>query len=223
MTFPSRYNEHQRQVIEVANGWLSPDTLLFDTEATGLGDDAEIIEITIMDSSGQVLLDTLVKPSKAIPEESTAFHGITDSMVANAPTWPQVHDLVIAAFKGRTVLAYSIGFDLKILRRMATMHGLDMPAETVNAEHIVMLEGGTVVQCVMRAYAVLWHERTTSERSTGGYRWKSLGDACRSQGIDAAGAHRSKPDCEMTLKLIKAMASSPVVFADARSRTKVLN
>lgn len=223
MTIPSRYNEHQRQVIEVANGWLSPDTIIFDTESTGLGDGQEIIEITIMETSGRVLLDTLVKPSKPIPEESTAFHGITDAMVANAPTWPEVHDRVIEAFVGRTVLAYSIGFDLQLLRSMAKMHGLDMPAETVNAEHIVMLEGGTVVQCVMRAYAVLWHESTTSERSTGGYRWKKLTDACHAQGIDASGAHRAKADCEMTLSLIKAMASSPAVFVDARARAKVLN
>jgi DNA polymerase-3 subunit epsilon len=226
MPIPSRYNSLQRQVIEVANGWLSSETLpacVFDTESTGLGDGQEIIEITIIDVNGQVLLDTLVKPSIPIPAESTAFHGITDAMVGNAPTWPEIHDQVIAAFLGRTVLAYSFGFDLQLLRAMAKMHGLAMPAETVNSEHIVMLEGGTVIQCVMRAYAVLWQESTTNERSTGGFRWKRLGDACHSQGIDASGAHRAKADCEMTLSLIKAMASSPAVFADAKARAKVLN
>lgn len=217
-TPPSRYNSLQREVIDLATGWLSPQNpvLVLDVEATGLGEDDEIIEITILDTSGHVLLDTLVKPSKSIPAESTKFHGITDAMVADAPTWPEIHEQVIAALKGRVVLAYSFGFDYKMLRSMANRNACLMPAETVNSEHLVMLEGGTVLQCVMRAYSMLWQEQTRKVNNTGGFRWRKLIDACQAQGIEVAGAHRAKADCDMTLSLIKSMASNPTIFTDVK-------
>jgi len=213
----SRYNRLQREVIETANGWLSPDVIVFDIEGTGLEDDAEIIEITIMDMTGKVLLDTFVKPSKPIPEATSQYNGITNAMVADAPTWPQVHDLVMAALKGRTALAYSFGYDYAMLRSMADRNGCSFPAETLSSEHIIMLEGGTVFQCVMRAYAVLWQEQTSKANNTGGYRWKKLTDACNAQGVEVVGAHRSKADCDMTLGLIKAMAKNPATIADTRA------
>lgn len=46
--------------------WLT-NCLILDTETTGLGDDAEIVEIAIIDQDKNVLLNSLVKPSKPIP------------------------------------------------------------------------------------------------------------------------------------------------------------
>ena len=57
-----------------ASAWLLNCAIL-DTETTGLYDDAEIVEISIIDENGGVLLDTLVKPLKPIPAEATAIHG----------------------------------------------------------------------------------------------------------------------------------------------------
>jgi DNA polymerase III epsilon subunit-like protein len=73
---PSHYNRLQREAIETANSWLSPESVVvFDIEGTGLEADAEIIEITIMDMAGNVLVDTLVKPSSSFqrkPPPTTA-------------------------------------------------------------------------------------------------------------------------------------------------------
>ena len=44
-----------------ARAWLDADPLILDTETTGLGDDAEVIEVSVIDAHGQVLLDTLVR------------------------------------------------------------------------------------------------------------------------------------------------------------------
>ena len=74
-----------------ASAWLLNCAIL-DTETTGLYDDAEIVEISIIDENGGVLLDTLVKPLKPIPAEATAIHGITNEMVATAPTWVAIHE-----------------------------------------------------------------------------------------------------------------------------------
>ncbi|KZN20423.1 MULTISPECIES: 3'-5' exonuclease [Pseudomonas] len=217
MKKPSHYNRLQREAIETASSWLSPESVVvFDIEGTGLDADAEIIEITIMDMAGNVLVDTLVKPSKPIPEDATNHNGITNEMVAEAPTWPEVHHLVLAALKGRVALAYSFGYDYRMLRSMADRHGCPFPRETMASEHVVMLEGGIVLQCVMRAYALLWQEPTTKANNTGGFRWKKLTDACHAQGVEVTGAHRSKVDCDLTLGLIKAMAIQPVTWSVRR-------
>lgn len=59
----------------LAQQWLDDNRLFIDTETTGLGDDAEIVEICIIDSHGFILLNTLVKPTKPIPDEAIAIHG----------------------------------------------------------------------------------------------------------------------------------------------------
>jgi len=62
-------------------------TFFLDTETTGLwrGDGAELVEVALMDETGKVWVDTLVKPEKPIPSGATAVHGITDDMVKDAP------------------------------------------------------------------------------------------------------------------------------------------
>ncbi len=44
--------------------------MILDTETTGLYD-AEIVELSIIDTAGNVLLDTLVRPTRPIPAEAT--------------------------------------------------------------------------------------------------------------------------------------------------------
>ncbi|HHJ4165905.1 TPA: exonuclease domain-containing protein, partial [Raoultella ornithinolytica] len=60
-----------------ARYWLEEGFLFIDTETTGLGEDAEIVEICIIDSHGSIMLNTLIKPTKPIPDEAIAIHGIT--------------------------------------------------------------------------------------------------------------------------------------------------
>lgn len=89
-----------------ARAWLEVDPLILDTETTGLGDDAEVIEVSVIDARGEVLLDTLVRPSGQIPAEASAIHGITDADVATAPTWAEVHERLVELVAGRMVIAY---------------------------------------------------------------------------------------------------------------------
>jgi DNA polymerase-3 subunit epsilon len=51
-------------------------SVVLDTETTGLGHDAEIIEIAIICAfSGKTFINTLVKPRNPIPPSATAIHG----------------------------------------------------------------------------------------------------------------------------------------------------
>ena len=71
------------------------DYLVLDTETTGIHQ-AEIVQIAVVDSADNVLLDTLVKPVSRIPYDATRIHGITDSMVAEAPGWGEITEQVEA-------------------------------------------------------------------------------------------------------------------------------
>lgn len=178
-----------------AQQWLDQDCLILDTETTGLGDDAEIVEITIIDTTGAPLINTLVKPSKTIPAEATAIHGITDAMVANAPHWTDVYHKVGALVSGRTVVMYNASYDARLLDQTDLIWGV-----------IPDLKNGLAdFQCAMRAYAEFYGQ--CSER--GGYKWQKLTAAAEQQGIKIQGtAHRALSDCLTTLGVIKAMAAN---------------
>ncbi|AVD63710.1 3'-5' exonuclease family protein [Serratia marcescens] len=177
-----------------AQRWLINNCLILDTETTGLGDDAEIVEISIIDATGKVLIDTLIKPSTPIPNEATEIHGITNEMVMNAPTWPDVFPSIDAIISGKTVVVYNSRYDSRLLMQTNTIWNV-CPA----FEH-----GFTKFECAMLEYAEFYGQK--SDR--GGYKWQKLTTAAEQQGVVIAGApHRALSDCLTTLEIIKAMAA----------------
>jgi hypothetical protein len=66
---------------------------VFDTETTGLGDGAAIVELSACVIEGGAVtarFSTLLNPGAPIPPEVAAIHGITDEMVWKAPTFGDV-------------------------------------------------------------------------------------------------------------------------------------
>ena len=53
------------------------DVLILDTETTGLGLEAEIIEIAVIDTAGAVLVDTVSLPQDDVPKAASGIHGLT--------------------------------------------------------------------------------------------------------------------------------------------------
>ncbi|WP_162871171.1 3'-5' exonuclease, partial [Klebsiella pneumoniae] len=78
---------HQSVLKMMMANWLRSDYVIIDTETTGLKDFDEIIEITIINMRGEILLNSLVKPSRLIPPGVTEINNITNEMVADAPSW----------------------------------------------------------------------------------------------------------------------------------------
>lgn len=76
---------------------LSP--LFLHSKTTGAAEQAEVVEIAILDSAGKPLIDALVKPKRHIRPDATQVHGITDEMVDSAPRWaeilPDVEELLL--------------------------------------------------------------------------------------------------------------------------------
>jgi len=95
------------------------DWAVLDTETTGLGSTAEVVQIAIVGADGTTVLDTLVRPIGLIPPDAVAVHGITNAMVDGAPSYPDVHPTLQAVLSGRLVVCYNAAFDRRILRQSA--------------------------------------------------------------------------------------------------------
>lgn len=93
-------------------------TIIFDTETTGLnpGED-EIIQISIIDGLGNVLINELVHPYwKKSWSEAARVNGITPDRVANAPYPHELIPKVKGIFAAADLLvAYNNQFDLNFL------------------------------------------------------------------------------------------------------------
>ena len=88
---------------------LHSSAVILDVETTGL--DGRICEIAVIDTTGRVLLDTLVNPKIPVPAEAAGVHGITDADLATAPTWAELAGELERLLAGRTVIAYNAPFD----------------------------------------------------------------------------------------------------------------
>ncbi len=156
--------------------------VILDTETTGLDPNAEIVQIGVIDGAGKVLVNNvLVKPTIPIPPEATRVHGITNEMVKDAPSFPEVLPQLRDAINGKLVVIYNEKYDMRLLRQSARAHGVTLD-----------LDVGTV--CAMLKYAEFCGEWDDYH---GSFRWQKL------QGGD----HSALGDCLATLNLIKKMAN----------------
>ncbi len=155
------------------------DWALLDTETTGLYD-AEIVEIAIISHTGEALLNTLVKPTIPIPAEAAAIHGITDEMVAEAPTFPEICPRIAEVLSDKRVLIYNAEFDVGILNYCQNLHKLPILDIRYRSE------------CLME-WASQWQGNWSKYHKN--YRWKPLN-----------GGHRALGDCTAAFELMKWIA-----------------
>lgn len=122
------WNEEQQALMHAiqtkVQDAIGKQCLFLDTETTGLGAGSQIVEIAILDADGGVLLDTLVKPSSPIPPDAEAIHGISNTMVADAPTWASIGPAVSQILRGRVVVAHNADFDRGMLEQTDQLHGV---------------------------------------------------------------------------------------------------
>lgn len=182
-----------------AREWLDlgTESCVLDTETTGLDGKAEIVEISVLDMTGHILLDSLVCPVNPIPREAKAIHGISNSMVSEAPTWPKLYQGVKEIIGERKVLIYNASFDIRMLEQSSKLSGV------YERDFISLLRNNS--ECVMLAYAELFGEWDHRRES---WKWQKLGNAAAQCGVSSKGAHRALADCFMTLGVIESMAKA---------------
>ena len=176
---------HQREVIEWARSVLDqPERhVILDTETTGLANDDEVIQLGVVDSTGTVLLDCLIKPDqkKCIHPKALQTHGITMDMLKDKPLYGKVGDLLKGVVQGCTVVTYNAEFDRRLIAQTARCSGGFVPPDPWD--------------CAMLQYAQFVGEWDDYRNK---YRWHKL----------RGGDHTAVGDCQATLALIKEIAGA---------------
>ncbi|GAB2179675.1 3'-5' exonuclease [Dongia sp. agr-C8] len=135
---PARPRDSNVTAAPTLNGRITASTLLaalpalaLDTETTGLDPVRDrIVSLGAVRLQGAELqrdqvIDRLINPGRKIPAASTAVHGISDRMVADAPAYAAVAPEIMAALQGVALIGHHTVFDLAVLRRASNAVGID--------------------------------------------------------------------------------------------------
>lgn len=169
--------------------------VVLDTETTGLGYTDEIIEIAIIDHNGKVLMDNRIEPSKPIPADAIAIHGITNEDVAGCPRFSDLLTLIKGHLAGKDVIVYNANYDRKLLHQSAEQAGLEKTNWKAFSNW----------SCAMLAFAPIFGEWNDYR---GNYKWQRLSTAAGYYNIEVNAAHSALGDCLMTLAVINAMVDA---------------
>lgn len=175
------------EVAQRARSWLNANTIILDTETTGLSRTDEVIEIAAINGLGAVLLDCRIKPTVPINPHAEAVHGISASSLADAPAWSAIHTRFLSLIEGKTVIAFNAKFDLAMLQQSAYAH----------RRSIRFGKTDCAMQLAVDQYG-----------STNRYGSISLTNATLTAGVTFQGkAHSALGDALTTLALIKKIAN----------------
>ncbi|ECB3374701.1 3'-5' exonuclease [Salmonella enterica subsp. enterica serovar Enteritidis] len=169
----------------LAHTWLSQDPLFLDTETTGLGNTAQALEIGLVNSQGETVYHTRLKPTVSIEPGAAAVHGISEAELADAPSWPDIAAQLRQHIGSRPLVIFNMDFDMRILKQTAAAHSDQ--ADWLNA---------LKVYCAMRLSARYYG-------ATNRYGTISLASAASQAGLSWNGqAHSALADAVMTAGVV---------------------
>jgi len=198
----------RNHVIERVQEYVKLNPLILDTETTGLSDMDEICEIAVVDLAGEVLINSLVKPTKSIPPGASAIHSITDEVVQYAPTFGDLFPRLDDILTDRLVLVYNSEFDEGKLARSAKANNVEFTGFDGHAWFWAHEVEPRIYRSnwkdVMELYAAFYGDWNDYHQS---YRWQRLSTAARQCGIKLPpGIHRAHADAELTRRIVLHMA-----------------
>lgn len=171
-----------------------PATVFLDTETTDLY--GYLVEISVTDRYGAVLLDSLVDPRAEIEPGAQAVHGIGAADLVGAPTYAELSERLWTVLRGRRVIIYNASFDTAVLRRevLRAAAALGPKPHDAGEQYWEPLERSARWECAMEWYAQWWGEWDHYHRD---YTWQRLG-----------GGHRALGDCRATRERLVEMAAA---------------
>lgn len=164
-----------------------PKTLIIDVETTGIlskDPDTEVVQISAVNTSGRSVFSLLIKPNKPLSQTLTDLHGISNEMLIDAPTFPQIAKLLAFVIEGKHVVAYNADFDLKLLWHLFKKYDVQVP-KTLGAS------------CCMDRYSE-WCGEWSDKKE--GFKWQKLPN------LSGLPSHDALSDCASTLKVMELMA-----------------
>jgi DNA polymerase III epsilon subunit-like protein len=193
----NRWNQEyrQREVCKRLHAFVGEgDYLILDSETTGLDFHLdEIVELTILHSSGTTLFSSLIRPTVFYKGRSLAsgIHGLHYEDLESAPTLEEVWSQVSAILRRyRRCIIYNAVFDVSMLERGAKRFGQRVP--------------GTKWECLMEEVTWGWGRWSEYHQS---YTYVSLDGACWVANIKREQAHRAEADCRAMLAVVRELVS----------------
>lgn len=196
--------QEEKKALRVLESWASwGGWVVLDTETTSLT--GHVIEIAILNSQGDTLLDTLVQSEHhEIGVEARNTHGITDYEMMGAPTWKEVWPQLREALTGKEVLAYNAQFDAKRITETLQDHGI---IGDLGGYMGTFFPWPHEINCIMASYIRArsnWNEE--EER----YDWISLGEAAEREDLKTEEElHRAKADVDLARRLVLSFEGEP--------------
>lgn len=168
-----------------------PGVVYLDTETTGFGPRAEIVDVAVVAADGDVLFDSLVRPTRRIPADVIAIHGITDAHVKDAPAWSDLYEDLRHILDGHRVVVYNVVFDKQMITQSCARHALPLPA--------------VEWECAMKKYAGYYGSWDRTKRW---FRFQKLERAVLAFGAEPGG-HRAAADALACRAVVHGMAATP--------------
>lgn len=145
-----------------------------------------ITEISIQVFDGEKVIEqfeSLVNPGKVIPKYIQAFTGITNEMVEDAPPFEEIAERVFTILQGNIFVAHNVNFDYSFIKSHLDFYGYSFTAKKL---------------CTVRLARQIFP----------GFPSYSLGNLCRSLGIELNDRHRASGDAAATVTLFKKLLES---------------
>ena len=164
---------------------ITPDSLILDTETTGTGSDARVIELSIIDTEGSILFSQLFSTGEPLPEVIPGITGITDEMLEGMPSFGEKAEEIGAILNGKTIIGWNVSFDKRIVENEFASAGklaLLFPAGWEDAMELYSLSQGKAKK------------------------WCKLIKAKEEMEIGESQEHRATADCMDTLAVMRRAA-----------------
>ncbi len=183
----------RQKIVEIARHKLKENPLYIDTETTGIGRTDEILEISILDSDGSIVYESLIRPLKSIPADVIAIHGITDEMVQSSRPWAIAWQSIRPLLSGRLLAMYNAEFDLRMMQQSLEQYRLPWRDKFLSLD----------IMALFSEYIGEWDPKRGSLRR---YRLEQAGKYFN---IPIPNAHRAHEDTLLARAVLHCIAGLP--------------